>query len=35
LISNTTNGWLEFTVDREGEKITVTARLWDISPPGW
>jgi hypothetical protein len=35
LISNPTNGWLEFTVDREGEKITVTARLWDSSPPGW
>ena len=35
LISNLTNGWLEFTVDRDGEKITVTARLWDGSPPGW
>jgi hypothetical protein len=35
LISNLTNGWLEFTVDRDGEKITVTARLWDSSPPGW
>jgi hypothetical protein len=35
LISNPTNGWLEFTVDREGEKITVAARLWDSSPPGW
>jgi hypothetical protein len=35
LISNPTNGWLEFTVDREGQKITVTARLWDSSPPGW
>lgn len=35
LISNPTNGWLEFTVDREGERITVTARLWDSSPPGW
>ena len=35
LISNPTNGWLEFTVDRDGEKITVTARLWDSSPPGW
>jgi hypothetical protein len=35
VISNPTNGWLEFRVDREGEKITVTARLWDSSPPGW
>jgi hypothetical protein len=35
LISNPTTGWLEFTVDRDGEKITVTARLWDSSPPGW
>jgi hypothetical protein len=35
LISNPTQSWLEFTVDREGEKITVTARLWDRSPPGW
>jgi hypothetical protein len=35
LISNPTSGWLEFKVDREGEKITVTARLWDSSPPGW
>jgi len=35
LISNPTNGWLEFTVDRNGEKIAVTARLWDSSPPGW
>jgi hypothetical protein len=34
-ISNPTNGWLEFTVDRDGEKITITARLWDSSPPGW
>jgi hypothetical protein len=34
-ITNLTNGWLEFTVDRDGEKITVTARLWDQSPPGW
>src|SRR5215207_2375413 len=35
LISNPTNGWLEFTVDREGEKITAAARLWASSPPGW
>jgi hypothetical protein len=35
LISNPTNSWLEFTVDRDGEKITVTARLWDSAPPGW
>ena len=35
LISNPTNGWLEFRVDREGQKITVTAQLWDSSPPGW
>src|SRR6266545_281749 len=35
LISNPTSGWLEFTVDRDGEKINVTARLWDRSPPGW
>jgi hypothetical protein len=34
-ITNLTSGWLEFTVDRAGEKITVTARLWDQSPPGW
>jgi hypothetical protein len=34
-ISNMTEGWLEFVVDRDGEKITVTARLWDSSPPGW
>ncbi len=35
LISNPTKSWLEFTVDRDGAKITVTARLWDSSPPGW
>jgi hypothetical protein len=34
-ITNTTNGWLEFTVERAGEKITVSARLWDAPPPGW
>jgi hypothetical protein len=35
LITNLSEGWLEYTVDRDGEKITVTARLWDRSPPGW
>ena len=35
LITNLSDGWLEFTVDREGEKITVSARLWDGPPPGW
>jgi hypothetical protein len=35
LITNLSDGWLEFTVEREGEKITVSARLWDSSPPGW
>jgi hypothetical protein len=35
LITNLSDGWLEFTVEREGEKITVSARLWDRSPPGW
>jgi hypothetical protein len=35
LIANLSEGWLEYTVEREGEKITVTARLWDSSPPGW
>ena len=35
LISNLSAGWLEVTVEREGEKITVTARLWDSPPPGW
>ncbi|HEU5099533.1 MAG TPA: hypothetical protein VFU22_10970 [Roseiflexaceae bacterium] len=35
LITNLSEGWLEFTVDREGEKITVSAQLWDSPPPGW
>jgi hypothetical protein len=34
-ITNLTEGWLEFVVDRDGDKITVTARLWDRAPPGW
>jgi hypothetical protein len=35
LITNVTAGWLEFQVERDGEKIIVHARLWDRSPPGW
>jgi hypothetical protein len=34
-ITNMSNGWLEFIVGRDGEKITVTAQLWDAPPPGW
>ena len=34
-ITNLSQGWLEFIVEREGEKITVTAQLWDQPPPGW
>ena len=34
-ITNLSGGWLEFDVAREGEKITVAARLWDQAPPGW
>lgn len=34
-ITNMSKGWLEFAVEREGERITVTARLWDQAPPGW
>jgi hypothetical protein len=34
-ITNLSNGWLEFIVARDGEKITVTAQLWDAPPPGW
>ncbi len=33
LITNTTQQWLEFRVERDGEKITVYARLWDGVPP--
>ncbi|MBK9713866.1 MAG: VanW family protein [Kouleothrix sp.] len=33
-IANTTDGWVEWIVERHGEKITVTARLWDRSPLG-
>jgi hypothetical protein len=33
-ITNVTNGWLEFAVERDGETITVRARLWDRLPPG-
>ena len=33
-ITNVTDGWLEFVVERAGEKITVRARLWDRLPPG-
>ena len=29
-----TAGWVEWVVERQGEKITVTARLWDRPPPG-
>ena len=32
-ITNVTDGWLEFIVERAGEKITVRARLWDRLPP--
>jgi hypothetical protein len=32
-ITNVTDGWLEFVVERAGEKITVRARLWDRLPP--
>ena len=31
-ITNVTDGWLEFIVERAGEKITVRARLWDRLP---
>jgi hypothetical protein len=34
-ITNLTSGWLEFIVERDGEKITVTAQLWDQPPLGW
>jgi len=34
-ITNLSNSWLEFIVGRDGEKITVTAQLWDAQPPGW
>jgi hypothetical protein len=34
-ITNLSSGWLEWVVVREGEKLTVTARLWDSAPPGW
>jgi len=34
-ITNLSSGWLEFIVARDGEKITVTAQLWDAPPPGW
>jgi len=33
-ITNVTDGWLEFVVERAGEEITVRARLWDRMPPG-
>jgi hypothetical protein len=32
-ITNVTNGWLEFVVERDGETLTVSARLWDRLPP--
>lgn len=32
-ITNTTGGWLQFVVERTGEKITVSALLWDQPPP--
>ncbi|HEX5690498.1 MAG TPA: hypothetical protein VFX76_10880 [Roseiflexaceae bacterium] len=31
-ITNVTDGWLEFVVERDGEAITVRARLWDRMP---
>jgi len=34
-ITNLSTGWLEFIVARDGEKITVTAQIWDAPPPGW
>jgi hypothetical protein len=34
-ITNLSNGWLEFIVAHDGEKITVTAQIWDQPPPGW
>jgi hypothetical protein len=34
-ITNVTGYWLEFTVERAGEQITVYARLWDGIPPDW
>jgi hypothetical protein len=35
LVTNLTQGWLEYIVERDGEKITVYARLWDRTPPDW
>jgi hypothetical protein len=32
-ITNVTDGWLEFVVERDGDRITVRARLWDRLPP--
>jgi hypothetical protein len=34
-ITNTTDGWIEWVVEKQDAKITVTTRLWDRSPPGW
>ena len=31
-ITNLSDGWLEFTVTRKGETISVTAALWDRAP---
>jgi hypothetical protein len=33
-ITNVTDGWLEFVVERAGDRITVRARLWSRLPPG-
>lgn len=33
-IRNLSDGWLEFAITRDGERITVTARLWDRAPAG-
>ena len=35
VITNPTSYWLEFVVEREGQTITVHARLWDGIPPDW
>jgi hypothetical protein len=33
-ITNVSDGWLEFVVERDGKQITVRARLWDRMPSG-
>jgi hypothetical protein len=32
-ITNVTDGWLEFVVERDGQQLTVRAILWDRLPP--